>query len=368
MNNSDSETTANPVSREFKRSTPTEPSDLSEYGVEPGAETEQDRETHIYEELLRKYRAALLTSEEFEDTHIKPRQKLVGEWFWEGDLGFVYGERGIGKTFFVDALAVHLSIGKDLDTWVISLAEPVLYLDGEMPQEIARDRLKGLAKNNKNLHVLHHDRLFELFGLSMNLANPLTQQVLTTLCVEKKIKALMLDNLSCLVSGVKENDADAWEAILQWLLELRRRRIAVIIVHHSGRSGFMRGTTKREDPAAWVIKIQAVEGRDQFEEGAKFETSFTKIRNTPKPEWIRIWHFKTEVNGEISIGCDEISTEGKVLQLIQDGLETTSEIANELVCAASTVSKFAKRLEAKKLIEIKKRRYYPRAFMNEKEP
>ncbi len=166
---------------------------------------------------------------------------------------------------------------------------------------------------------------------------------------------------------MKENDADAWEALLQWLLELRWRRIAVIIVHHSGLSGFMRGTTKREDPAAWVIKIQAVEGRDQAEEGAKFETSFTKIRNTPRPEWIRIWHFKTEVNGEITVGCDEISTEGKILQLVKDGLETTSEIAAELNCALSIVSKFAKRLETKKLIEIRKCRYYSCAFMNEKE-
>ena len=48
-------------------------------------------------------------------------------------------------------------------------------------------------------------------------------------------------------SFLKENDADAWELLLNWLLELRRRRIAVIIVHHAGAAGQrMRGTTKRE--------------------------------------------------------------------------------------------------------------------------
>jgi len=46
------------------------------------------------------------------------------------------------------------------------------------------------------------------------------------LCVEKAIKVLIIDNLSCLVSGVKENDADAWEILLAWLLDLRRRRTA----------------------------------------------------------------------------------------------------------------------------------------------
>jgi DNA-binding MarR family transcriptional regulator len=53
-----------------------------------------------------------------------------------------------------------------------------------------------------------------------------------------------------------------------------------------------------------------------------------------------------------------------VLQLIQDGLETATEIAGEMGCVLSTISKVAKRLEAKKLIEIRKRRYYPRSFMN----
>ncbi len=84
------------------------------------------------------------------------------------------------------------------------------------------------------------------------------------------------------------------------------------------------------------------------------------------PEWIRQWHFETEADGQVSIGCQETSFDGKVLQLIEAGLETATEIAEELLCARSTVSKAAKRLEAKKLIEIRKRRYYPRGFTYQK--
>jgi hypothetical protein len=69
-------------------------------------------------------------------------------------------------------------------------------------------------------------------------------------------KCLVLDNLSTLVSGVKGNDSDAWEKMLGWLLDLRRRRIAVIVVHHAGRNGEMRGTNRREDAAFWVIKLE----------------------------------------------------------------------------------------------------------------
>jgi hypothetical protein len=332
-----------------------------------GTNGNEPLEQRLFEDLLQKYRAALLTSEQLETTPITPRAKLLGEWLRECDLGFLYGERGIGKTWLVCAVATHVSTGNNLGTWKSWGAFPVLYVDGEMAQDSTRDRLKGMFEANKNLHVLHHERLFDLSGLSMNLANPLIQKVITNLCIGKEIKVLILDNLSCLVSGVKENDSDAWEQLLFWLLELRRRRIAVIIVHHAGRNGFMRGTSKREDPAAWVIKIESSSKANPTEDGAKFETKFEKIRNTSTPEWIRIWHFKTESTGEVSIACQEIGFDGKVLQLIQDGLETNSEIANELNCTAGTVSKAAKRLEAAKLIEIRKRRYYPRGFMNQNE-
>jgi hypothetical protein len=46
---------------------------------------------------------------------------------------------------------------------------------------------------------------------------------------------------------MRENEADSWELVNNWLLDLRRRKIAVVIIHHAGRSGEMRGTSKRED-------------------------------------------------------------------------------------------------------------------------
>jgi len=106
-----------------------------------------------------------------------------------------------------------------------------------------------------------------------------------------------------------------------------------------------------------MIRLEATEAIDPSELGAKFETSFQKIRTTPNPEWIRIWHFKTETDGQVTYGCQEISFDGKVLQLIEAGLETASDIVEEIGCAKSTVSKAAKRLEAKKLIEIRNRHY-----------
>jgi len=326
---------------------------------------DEDSEQQIFEELLTKYSAAICTSEQLESLDIPSRKFLMGQWMREGDLGFVFGERGSGKTMFVDAIATHLSAGKDLFGWSVKEPADVLVIDGEMPLDAARDRLKGMSKGNQQLHVFHHEKLFDLFGLAINLTNERSQRVVTEICVRKSIKLLVLDNLSCLFSGIKENDADEWEKVLNWLLNLRRRRIAVLIVHHAGTSGRMRGTTRREDAAFWVIRVDEIKDREQDEKGARFETTFVKQRNSDSREFSREWTFKTEADDEISIGCEEISFDGKVLQVIQDGLTSATEIAEELGVVKSTVCKAATRLEKQKLIEKSGRQYKPRGLMNE---
>jgi hypothetical protein len=77
--------------------------------------------------------------------------------------------------------------------------------------------------------------LFQDKQKSLNLADPTAQDAITSLCLDKGIKVVIFDNLSCLFTGIKENDNDAWEMVLPWLLSMRRHRISVIIVAHSGR-------------------------------------------------------------------------------------------------------------------------------------
>jgi hypothetical protein len=304
----------------------------------------------LFAELLQKYSAAICTSKDLESLDIPAREFLMGKWMREGDLGFVFGERGSGKTWFIGAVATHLSAGRDLFEWNVPKAGNVLLIDGEMPLDAARDRLKGMMPDNSRLHVLHHEMLFDKSGVAMNLTSERTQRVITEICTRDSIKLLVIDNLSCLFAGIKENEADEWEKVLNWLLDLRRRRIAVLIVHHASRTGTMRGTSKREDAAFWVIRVDEVKDRREDEKGARFETVFVKQRNSDSREWTREWTFETESDGQISIGCEEISFDRKVLQLIEAGLRSASDIAEELSVAKSTVSKAANRLEQKKLI------------------
>ena len=108
---------------------------------------------------------------------------------------------------------------------------------------------------NDCLEFLNHELLFERTGKVLNITKPEVQQAITQHCVGRGVKVLILDNLSTLASGMRENEADSWELVNPWLLDLRRRKIAVVIIHHAGRSGEMRGTSKREDNVFWIIAL-----------------------------------------------------------------------------------------------------------------
>jgi biotin operon repressor len=331
-----------------------------------GTHPEHLNEEAVFQKLADEYLRAVVTSDNLGDIQIAPRLKIIGEWMKEGDLGFVYGFRGSGKTWLVDLLASGVSSGKaPTDCWEFHSAENVLLIDGEMPYDDFKARLQAFGVNDK-LHTLHHEVLFHQNGQSINLTSPRMQRVITRLCDTKKIKLLVLDNLSCLFSGMKENDNDAWEAVLNWLLELRRKRIAVLIVHHAGVNGRMRGASRREDAAFWVIKVEEIKKRSRDEVGARFGTEFEKQRNHASPEWGREWAFLMD-SGELSIVCKELSFDEKVLRKIQDGLTSATDIAQELNVAKSTVSKSARKLHSQGLIDIRGRgQYYPQGFMREK--
>jgi hypothetical protein len=91
-------------------------------------------------------------------------------------------------------------------------------------------------------------------------------------------RVIVLDNISCLFSGVDEDKAREWEKVKLWLLDMRRHRISPVLVHHTGYDlTHMRGTSSREDAASRVIRLDSK--KDDFETlGAKFISRFSKYR------------------------------------------------------------------------------------------
>lgn len=261
--------------------TPAQYGDLNDW-THAGATSDDLLQAMVLAETVREievswtdaFNAAVVRSNELHDLELIARKKLLGDWFCEGDLGFVFAFRGVGKTWLALAIAQALSIGGKLGDWQALAPVKVLYADGEMPPDLMRARCEGLQASNANLEFLNHEILFDRTGKTLNITNREVQQAITGRCVNSRAKVLILDNLSTLASGMKENEADAWELVNNWLLDLRRRKIAVVIVHHAGRSGEMRGTSKREDNVFWIYRARRHEEECDRQTRGAFHLAF----------------------------------------------------------------------------------------------
>ena len=292
------------------------------------------------------FKRATCSDAALQDVNVAVREPIVGDWFKQGDLGYIYGPRGLGKTWLAMLLARKCVEGGMLASWDVLKPRRVLYVDGEMALDSIRQRNNALSQGQADgMYFLQHENLFHTTGKVLNLTAPSAQAALLEQCLEDKIEILLLDNLSCLFSGMNENDADAWEQVLPWLLDLRRNKIAVVFVAHAGRNGCMRGTSRREDAALWIISLRECSAVDEPREGARFSAEFVKNRNTtdaecPPMEW-HIYLPPGETQAKVSWKRLEISEIFR--QCIEDGLVSATAIAEELKISQGQVSKMAKK-------------------------
>ena len=278
--------------------------------------------------------------------NVPPRERILGEWFKEADLGFIFGVRGLGKTWLALLIGRKCAEGGSMAHRPVHQPCRVLYIDGEMALDSIRERDVALSTGpTDGMFYLQHEALFHRTGKVLNLTKPIVQAAILEVCLREKMKVLILDNLSCLFTGIKENDADAWEKVLPWLLELRRNRIAVIIIAHAGRNGFMRGTSRREDAANWIIQLAETKDEGEIQNGAKFVARFVKNRNATEADCPPLeWHFilpKGETLCKVS--CKKISTAQIFRQWIEDSVTSAKDIAEEMGISKGQVSKLARR-------------------------
>ena len=275
---------------------------------------------------------------------LPPCESIVGKWFKQGDLGFICGPRGLGKTWWAMLLARRCAEGGTLGNWTIQKPRRVLYVDGEMSMDAIRERDNALSAGPaQGIFYLQHEALFHRTGKVMNLTKPQAQAALLEKCIRDRIDMLFLDNLSCLFSGIRENDADAWDHVLPWLLELRRHRIAVVFIAHCGRNGLMRGTSRREDAAFWIVNLSELKEVAEDKHGAKFAAKFVKNRNTSDVECPPLeWRFlRPPGEQKAQVTWNKISIPNLFRKCIEDGLRTASEIAEEISVTRGQVSKYA---------------------------
>jgi hypothetical protein len=291
---------------------------------------------------------------------VPPCEPIIGNWLKQGDLGFICGPRGLGKTWLAMLLARRCAEGVTMGEWHVPNPRRILYVDGEMSMDAIRERDNALsAAPSDGIFYLQHEALFQLTGKVLNLTEPEAQSALLKKCIRDRIEMLLLDNLSCLFPGVRENDADAWNLVLPWLLELRRHRITVIFIAHCGRNGLMRGTSRREDAAFWIINLSELKEVAEDQHGAKFVAKFVKNRNATDADCPPMeWRFMRSAGDEKANVTWKIITGPQLFRkCIEDGLSTASDIAPEMSISRGQASKYATRAIKEGWLKKKGRTY-----------
>jgi len=276
----------------------------------------------------------------------RPRQSLLGPWLCSQDLTMVHAARGIGKTHFALGVAFAVATGGTFLKWGAPGPRKVLYLDGELPGVVMQGRLLihlGEVEPEPGMLRVFTPDLPEMEGRPLpDLATQAGQAEIDAM-VEDDTALVVVDNLSAWARTGAENEAEAWLPIADWALRLRRRGVALLLVHHDGKNGGQRGTSKKEDLLDAVIQLSRPADYEPSQ-GSRFVVKFTKARHLVGEQGDSIEAFLEGNDTSVSWQWTpvEAATFGRVVELANAGLKP-GEIADELSINKSTVSRHLRR-------------------------
>lgn len=291
----------------------------------------------------------------FLDMELPQRELILSPWLPQGGLCMVHAFRGVGKTHVSLGIAYAVAMGGEFLGWQASCSRNVLFIDGEMSASALQERLSKIVTMAKcevapgKLSILTRDLQTNEFP---DLATSEGQAVINRYVTNADL--IILDNLSCLAPHVKENEAADWSVLQSWLLNLRAKGKSVLLIHHSGKNGAQRGTSRREDILDSVIVLERPKDYSS-NHGARFVVKYEKARGfygelaQPFEAHLcsdegRNFYWKTQPVDE--------SAYQKVVTLLNEGM-SQKDIANELELHKSNVSRYAKRAKEEGLLEEK---------------
>jgi lambda repressor-like predicted transcriptional regulator len=219
-----------------------------------------------------------VTGKQLLEREFPPREMLLAPFLPEKGLAMVYSERGIGKTWFGMNVAHAVAGGGSFLGFKAPRSCSVAYVDGEMPASSLKERYARIVEASvwdapeDNFRLVAAD--MQRDGLP-DLADPEAQQFYDDAI--RGADLIILDNLSTICRAYRENEADSWGPVQEWLLRQRAAGKSVLIIHHAGKGGAQRGSSRKEDVLDSVISLVRPTDYDASQ-GARFEVHFTKSR------------------------------------------------------------------------------------------
>ena len=217
-----------------------------------------------------------LTLSEWRERELAPPDFLMGYWLTTTTRCLLTAATGIGKSNLVLAAGMRVAAGASFLHWHGRRSVRVLYIDGEMSRRLLRDRLAYEAARLGVAPETFHALSLEDVESFSPLNTPEGQQWMYAFI--KKIGGvdlIIFDNIMSLTLG-DQKDPLVWQQTWPFVLELTRRAIGQIWIHHAGHDatkGY--GDKSREWQMDTVIHLDAVK-RDDTD--VSFQLSFKKAR------------------------------------------------------------------------------------------
>lgn len=212
-----------------------------------------------------------------------PIRRHIQGPFVVGSLNLVSAPTGVGKTWFSMGLAYSIALGTSFLQWENELRQKVLYIDGELPSHLIKERLLLFSRFNGN--KLPDPGYFKLItpdeqnAEMPDIGMPEGRAALEPIIKESDF--IVFDNLSTLMrSGGKENESESFQKIQTWLIHvIRKNQKSALLVHHTGKDPERgpRGSVSKEDALDTSLMLKRPEGANP-DDGVNFEITFRKKR------------------------------------------------------------------------------------------
>lgn len=277
---------------------------------------------------------------------LPPRQSLLSPWLCVQGINMVSAFRGIGKTQVALAVAYAVASGGRFLKWSAPEAQPVLYIDGEMPATEMQARLRRIEVSADRKAEPAHFRI-----ITPDLCDGTLPDLSTGEGQERiegatgRAKLIVVDNLSCLARTGIENDAESWSLVAEWALRMRRQHRSVLFIHHAGKTGQQRGTSKREDLLDTSIILSRPPGYVATD-GCALRWEWSKARGLHGYDATAIdVRLETDEQGRSTWTYSDVADDaGEVIaELVASG-KSVRAIAKETGISRSTVHRHAQRL------------------------
>jgi len=246
------------------------------------------------------------------------------------------GPTGLGKTNFAMALGVAVAKGDPFLHWRAGGSpRRVFFLDGEMSARQLKRRLDDAFRRAdgapETFHALSHE------DIDLPMLDTLEGQRRVDSLVSRGGGAdlIIFDNIQALMVDGDDFGAQSWQRALPWVLDLTRRSIGQIWIHHTGQDeGHGYGSKTREWKSDVVSLMEALE-RPELD--IAFKLKFTKARERSpdnradfEPAVVTLANdqWGSERGGNVSVkGGRKPSTDADIaFEILQDALAQYGEV------------------------------------------